>query len=285
VELLVAHCYTAALPFSAPATPLAGFMRFLWKLAVTDFEVSALVVDLSVGSEDGAAGASLSPQAYREWQDAAEEARAAAGRRPVPLCLCTVADKGGVRWTRQGLTKMLLHRAVTEARRALACMSRGLARGSAAALSGSLQASASLRDFDVVIHLHSGAALLKVAGLGAQAFKNTRRKLQTQLLVGLSPVDELLRRLRQSYGKYALFWADTARGDSIAVLWLPSSPGSLSVATAENMFPLALAEASGGGGSRGRVVPDTVSMLCGIKALGEGLVKEIHVVAGARVVE
>ena len=59
LELLVAHCYTCALPFSAPASPLAGYVRFLWLLAATDWDVSALIVDLSVASVDGSA---LSPQ-------------------------------------------------------------------------------------------------------------------------------------------------------------------------------------------------------------------------------
>ena len=52
---------------------------------------------------------------------------------------------------------------------------------------------------------------------GPQAFKNTRRQLQSSLLVGLSPVHELLNRLRSAYGRYALFWADGLRADCIAV--------------------------------------------------------------------
>jgi hypothetical protein len=143
-------------------------------------------------------------------------------------------------------------------------------------------------DFDVVIRLKAGASLLKVNGLGAQAFKNTRRKLQASLLVGLSPVHELLRRLREAYGRYALFWADALHVDTIVALWLPhhSSGGALSVAHAENTFPLVISEVGGsGGGGGGYVVPDTVTMLCGFKRLGEGLVSGIEVLPGARVVQ
>jgi len=283
VELLVAHCFTTALPFAPPATPLAGFLRFLWLLASTDWEVSALVVDLSVAREETS---KMTPQAYRECQDAAEQARSvgAHSRRPVPVCLCTPADKGGVRWTQHGLSPMLWARAVALARDAISCASRGLARGKQAPLSASMERRVS--DFDVILHLKAGASLLKVNGLGAQAFKNTRRKLQTSLLVGLSPVHELLRRLREAYGRYALFWADTLNADRIVVLWLPqhSSGGALSVAHAENTFPLVLSEGGEGGGG-GYVVPDTVAMLCGFKRMGEGLVSGVEVLSGARVVQ
>ena len=285
VELLVAHCYTSALPFAPPSTPLAGFLRFLWLLASTDWEVSALIVDLSVASEEGSR---MTSQAYRECQDAAEQARCAGGqsRRPVPVCLCTPADQGGVRWTQHGLSPMLWGRAVALARDAISCAGRGLARGKQALLWASLERRVS--DFDVVIRLKAGASLLKVNGLGAQAFKNTRRKLQASLLVGLSPVHELLRRLREAYGRYALFWADALHVDTIVALWLPhhSSGGALSVAHAENTFPLVISEVGGsGGGGGGYVVPDTVTMLCGFKRLGEGLVSGIEVLPGARVVQ
>jgi hypothetical protein len=87
-------------------------------------------------------------------------------------------------------------------------------------------------------------------------------------------------------GKYALFWADGVRGDSIAVLWLPMGAASsaLSVAHSENTFPLALADPGSQGGGGGEVVPDTVGMLCGFKQLGGGLIKEIEVLSGARVI-
>jgi len=65
---------------------------------------------------------------------------------------------------------------------------------------------------------------------------------------------------------------------------MAASGGSVSVAHAENTFPLVLAEEGYGGGGGGQTVPDTVSMLCGFKGLGEGLIKEIEVLSGARVV-
>ena len=100
---------------------------------------------------------------------------------------------------------------------------------------------------------------------------------------------ELLRRLRRAYGKYALFFADDHHADCIAVVWLPTmaAPGTLSVSLAENTFPLILADQGsaglmGGGGES--VVPDTVGMLCGFRRLGDGLIREVEVLSGARVV-
>merc|ERR1719183_2850089 len=49
-----------------------------------------------------------------------------------------------------------------------------------------------LGDFDVVLHLHAGASVLRVGGLGAKVYENTRTRLQTALKVGLNPMAELL---------------------------------------------------------------------------------------------
>jgi len=65
-------------------------------------------------------------------------------------------------------------------------------------------------------HLHPRQSETDLS-CGPQAFKNTRRQLQSSLLVGLSPIHELLNRLRSAYGRYALFWADGLRADCIAV--------------------------------------------------------------------
>ena len=230
----------------------------------------------------------MPPHAYRECQDAAESARGAAagGRGPVPVCLCTAADPGGVRWTRQGLTRMLWGRAVRLARAALGCVARGLAGGKQAPLAACLERN--VGDFDVVLHLHAGAAVLRVGGVGAKVYENTRARLQTSVMVGLNPMAELLARLRAAYGRYALFFADGVGADRIAVLWLPAlaAGGALSVAHAENTFPLVLAGGkAGGGGGGGLVVPDTVGMLAGFKELGRGLIREVEILPGARVAE
>ena len=117
----------------------------------------------------------MPPHAYRECQDAAEAARVsgAAGRGPVPVCLCTAADPSGVRWTRQGLTRVLWVRAVRLARAALGNVARGLAGGKQGPVAACLERQ--VGDFDVVLHLHAGAAVLRVGGLGAKVrFMYTR---------------------------------------------------------------------------------------------------------------
>jgi hypothetical protein len=46
-----------------------------------------------------------------------------------------------------------------------------------------------------------------------------KKQLQSSVLVGLSPIGELLMRLRRLYGRHALFWADSLHADCIVVLW------------------------------------------------------------------
>eukprot|EP00287_Rhodomonas_sp_CCMP768_P020684 CAMPEP_0202826556 /NCGR_PEP_ID=MMETSP1389-20130828/13690_1 /ASSEMBLY_ACC=CAM_ASM_000865 /TAXON_ID=302021 /ORGANISM="Rhodomonas sp., Strain CCMP768" /LENGTH=113 /DNA_ID=CAMNT_0049499865 /DNA_START=6 /DNA_END=347 /DNA_ORIENTATION=+ len=111
-----------------------------------------------------------------------------------------------------------------------------------------------------------------------------KQQNQESLLLGLSPIQRLVSELRRRFGRFALFWADEFKGDCVAVLWKPAEAVEhpLSVQRAGATFPLAIA--GGDGQARGAVIPDVVSMLREFREVGGDIVRDIEVLAGARVV-
>lgn len=84
---------------------------------------------------------------------------------------------------------------------------------------------------------------------------------------------------RRRYGSNLTVWADGLRGECIGLAWQPNSAvagafSGLSVGTAPDAFLMANAQA--------QVLPDFVSILCGIKQMAGPLLREIELNPGAR---
>ncbi|EKX49904.1 hypothetical protein GUITHDRAFT_104301 [Guillardia theta CCMP2712] len=230
-----------------PAMP--GTLRLCKRWVASSF-LSTEVVDLEFDSNP------MTNELYKECVDAAE-------------------DKGGVRWVSKCLSKMAWRRSITLAREALKKISRRVCEGREGVLQQAYRRNIS--SYDVVLWVKSGKSLEK-------------SQLGENLLVGFCPLTCLLQELKEKYGRFAVFWGDTLRGDCIVVLWSPAmaAGGQLTVAHASNTFPLSLikgARDAGEGKEEDKeVIPDYLSMLCGFKRVGEGLVSKVEVLAGARVV-
>jgi len=87
------------------------------------------------------------------------------------------------------------------------------------------------------------------------------------------------------YGRFGAFFADEGTADVIGIIWAPSpAKGSvISVKDASSTYPLSLAGLGNEGDKGGESLPDVVAMLSGMMAMGEGLVKEVEVLHGARI--
>jgi len=275
IELIVAYIFSSPGPYETPVSATAGFIRFLKLVATFDWASNALVVDPN---------SDLKTAEINDIQKNVE-AMVEAGTKPT-VFIATGQDKDKSVWT-VGITKQLWGRVVAYAKKGVLMLNQpppGQPSVFSASQTTRVLFQNDLTDFDVAIHLnrsnipnwsqalHGSSKAPPRGKLSLSQYKNLQIDMDG-LLVGFDPVGNYVKALEENFGDLAMFFYDQLGGDVVAIVWKPTAflPGDFRVTEAHNRLPLEMQ-----GKKHVQTIPNILSILKDIEALGEGLVERVE---------
>ncbi|GMH37709.1 hypothetical protein BSKO_05582 [Bryopsis sp. KO-2023] len=306
VELLMTYVYTEKGHHSPPASPLAGFVRFLSLVAQYPFLHRPLFIDPK---------GEFSVQDYKDiskWYTASKKTEAG-GEALMNMCLSTPLDRHS-NLTRGKPTPALIHRLGAVAKRTVDLV-EGIARETECRKTLNHMFHVQV-DFDALVHFRSGALphpqdgikQPKVAACRKRQIEKIEnseeidvdrlaRKPDTSLcvsqlgrrregvggvaadevLVGFDPVRMYVDRLEAKFGHLAVFCYDEYGGKALGIRWRPNAFAERLVNPATCVASVPTSKKVKG---KGVVVkPDVKAVLREVWDMGRGLVEEMHPVS------
>ncbi|XP_048255650.1 nucleolar protein 6-like isoform X1 [Haliotis rufescens] len=215
VELVVAHCYINPAPYTAPGSPIVGFLRFLSILSTFDWKTQPLVVNLN--------------NEFSKDDISDIQKKFAEDRSSLPLmCLCTPHDRLIGHWTRERPTVPILQRLVLLAQQSLQMLQQQLQHDYINADFKTIFRPP-LDAFDLVIYLktkhiprqHQAVDIAMATKIPTRESESTWRRLMP--VVDYDPVQFYLEELRGAFGDLALFFHDKYGGSTIGIVWKPKA--------------------------------------------------------------
>ncbi|XP_059457350.1 uncharacterized protein LOC132187164 [Corylus avellana] len=238
VELLVAYLFLKPLPFNAPCSRIAGFLRFLRLLSEYDWTFSALVVDINndLGPNDEkeiSDNFMLSRKAYEENKQNVSTA----------MFLGTAYDKASEAWTRFSPNVSELKRLVAYARSSANLLTKLILQDQIDFYKCECLFRTPLNNYDAIILLHMdklpypqrllftselNLGKLVARGNGSKFFnpfmlpgdlKGSLEEVKNKLLVNFDPLRCFVGDLEKEFSDTFKVWYDSLGGDAIGITW------------------------------------------------------------------
>ncbi|RKP08622.1 Nrap protein [Thamnocephalis sphaerospora] len=228
VELICAHVFTNAEPWSAPGTGQTGFARVLCLLTTWNWKRDPLIVDTEGNMTAQQRDVIASAFQERRRRDAASDPKLLHAQ----MVIATEKDPEGTWWTAAShLGGVLAARIRSLAQASYACLDR--------TLTGDLDELKRLfvtpmADYDLLIHLEPAACPRRYERTAASASKKAHQHRSDRyknlalsdadysvdaVHVGFDPIQFYLRDLQDCFGNIALFFHDRYGGAVIGVVW------------------------------------------------------------------
>ncbi|KAF2290735.1 hypothetical protein GH714_015240 [Hevea brasiliensis] len=281
VELLVAHLFVKPLPFTAPCSRIAGFLRFLRLLADYDWTFSPLVVDINND---------LTPIDKKEIYDNFTPSRKGheenAQNISPSMFLATSYDKASEAWTRFAPNSLELKRLVAYARSSANLLTRLVLEDQTGPLKWECLFRTPLSNYDAVILLHAGRlpypqrllfpsnsnqGRLVVHGNASKAFqpfmlpgdlRGNSEELKHKLMVNFDPLMSYVADLQKEFNTFKL-WYDSLGGDAIGLTWETKKRGRDEAGEGE----------------------DPIKVLKGVGEVGKGFVRSVYFLKAPRLMK
>ncbi|XP_028408170.1 nucleolar protein 6-like isoform X2 [Dendronephthya gigantea] len=267
IELIMAHIYLHPFPYTTPASPTTGFVRFLYLLSTFDWKNSTMILNFND---------SLKAVDCQEIQSHFTNNR---NRLPA-MVIATPEDKFSSYWTRKSPCSMILNRVTVLAKQSYSVLQNTLLHSESSTDDFKLIFRPSLEDYDVTILLHE-----RLNPRRHQAVDSTKncvyhmKPFPTMSLpvVNFDPAECYFDELQEAFSDVALFFRDTYGGDRIGVVWKPEilQPTQFKVFGSQYRIPTESNNQMKG--AKNTVVPNIQAILSDFQIIGQGLVKNVEV--------
>ncbi|XP_050522298.1 nucleolar protein 6 [Daktulosphaira vitifoliae] len=214
VELLVASFFLQPEPFRIIYQPTVGLMRFLRKLATTDWFREFVLINFNGDiPKDHISAIECSVAAQQNKTRSA-------------MILVTPFDLKGTSWSKDSPTFTILARLMHLSKKSLEVMENNfLTNGCVDDLKQIFRPP--LEGYDVLVKLKNVMNPFRFMAIDAKSNKvyelEPPRENEKIPLTGLNPIQELINNLRISYSEFALFFHDTFGGDTIGIVFKPDT--------------------------------------------------------------
>ncbi|XP_048851490.1 nucleolar protein 6 isoform X2 [Brienomyrus brachyistius] len=264
-DLLVASLFLQPAPFSAPGSPLVGFLRFLHLLSSFDWKTCPLVVNLN---------GQLTVSDYAEIKN-----DFIASREMLPVMfIATPKDKKLSLWTKDGPSVLMLQRLTVVAEESLRVLETQL-KDCSQGQDVRVVLRPPLDVYDVLIHLSPKHVPLLDQAVDVPHATFSRGTVSGAVpsaggalpVIDFNPVTQYMTQLRDAFGHLALFFCDPYGSTVIAVLWKPQAFASQPFKTSQ--MSARRVEVSG---ELAQSVPNVEAILEDFRVMGEGLVKKVE---------
>lgn len=227
VELLMASVYRAADSWPVPAQPQAAFVRWLQRMAFSDWNTEMVLLnfgDQLTGDQVGrleqrfANNRSAFPALCISTPAATQTLSTVMSSAPTDATT-SVAD--WTVWSDEAPSRQVVVRAATLAAHALTIVESSIGGQQRRPFDTQLLFVPSLEGYDVLIRLRRG----RVQQTALYGFVQTRRGRQpdrTAPAADFNVARMYLDELRTAYDEFAVFFYDPCGGETIAVMWKPA---------------------------------------------------------------
>ncbi|XP_078407472.1 nucleolar protein 6 [Cetorhinus maximus] len=264
IDLLAAYLFTQPAPYSPPASPQTGFLRFLNLLSTFDWKNNPLIVNLNGDIKE------------TEYAEIKNDFVATRTQHPV-MFIATPNDRKSSIWTKGRPSAPILHRLAELASQSLRTLERQLMDP----LDNhdlKMVFRPPLDIYDVIIHLNprhiprysEAVDRPKVTYNRGTLRDDAAVKFLKMPVVDHDPVQCYLRELRSSFGEFALFFYDTHGGSLIAVLWKPQAFTPQPFKTSHINAKMLETKENGL-----QIIPNVEAIMEDFEILGAGLVKSV----------
>ncbi|XP_067887760.1 nucleolar protein 6 [Heterodontus francisci] len=265
IDLLAAYLFTQPAPYSPPASPQTGFLRFLNLLSTFDWKNSPLIVNLNGDIKE------------TEYAEVKNDFVATRTQHPV-MFIATPNDRKTSIWTKGRPSAPILQRLVELASQSLQTLVRQLMDP----LDNhdlKMVFRPPLEIYDVIIHLNPKHIPRHLEAVDRPKVTYSRGTLRNDAavkfikmpVVDYDPVQCYLRELRSAFGEFALFFCDTHGGSLIAVLWKPQAFTAQPFKTSQINAKMLETKENGL-----QMIPNVEAIMEDFEILGAGLVKSVE---------
>ncbi|XP_060711362.1 nucleolar protein 6 [Hemiscyllium ocellatum] len=265
IDLLAAYLFTQPAPYSPPASPQTGFIRFLNLLSTFDWKNNPLIVNLNGDIKES------------EFAEIKNDFVATRTQHPV-MFIATPNNRKSSIWTKGRPSALILQRLVELASASLQTLERQLMDPLD---NHDLKTvfRPPLDIYDVFIYLNPKHIPRHLEAVDRPKVTYSRGTLRNDAkvhflkmpMVDYDPVQCYLRELRSAFGEFALFFHDTYGGSLIAVLWKPQAFTPQPFKTSHINAKMLETK-----GNQLQLVPNVEAILEDFEILGAGLVKSVE---------
>ncbi|XP_067840686.1 nucleolar protein 6 [Heptranchias perlo] len=265
IDLLAAYLFMQPTPYSPPASPQTGFLRFLNLLSTFDWKNNPLIVNLNGDIKE------------IEYAEIKNDFVATRTQHPV-MFIATPNDRRTSIWTKGQPSAPILQRLLELASQSLRTLERQLMDP----LDNhdlKMIFRPPLDIYDVIIHLNPKHIPRHLEAVDKPKITYSRGTLRNDAavkffkmpVVDYDPVQCYLRELRSAFGEFALFFCDAHGGSLIAVLWKPQAFTPQPFKTSHINAKMLETKANGL-----QMVPNVEAIMEDFEILGAGLVKSVE---------